>query len=114
MQTIPFKAGDTFSYSGIVSGLSTSYTWAASSAVSFNGVDIGTLTTTLVHNSDYATTGNLLLTLSATGAQTAAWMASASSVNPTVLCDIKFSNSGSDPIVHSDTFAIALSQAVSP
>ena len=113
-QTVQLKAGDTFLYSGVVSGLSMLNTWSAASSVSFNGAVIASLTVTLVNNSDYATTGNLLLTISATGAQTLAWLQGLGLVRALLACDVRFSNSGSDPIMHSDTFIIDLSAEVTP
>lgn len=53
-------------------------------------------TTTLVQASDYSTSGNWLLTISATADQTAAWVVSPAPFSTrTLYCDVKLS-SGSD------------------
>lgn len=119
MKSVPLKAGDTFSYSGIVRGLSAAYAWRADCAVSLNQVHLGDLTASLVHSADYAQTGNLVVTISATGAQTRAWF---DAIKPpdltrpfervTLSCDIKFSVGGADPIVHCETFGVNLTPGV--
>lgn len=104
-----FKPGDTFSYSGIVSSLPSSTDWQAAATVrGADGTQFAVLDVTLAEASDYATTGNLTITLFASSTATGGWGRGGAAPR-CLYCDIKFSaTAGADPVVHSETFKINL------
>ena len=117
---IELKAGSTFAYAGLVSGLDPSIAWGASANVlsAPNAASLGAntaLTVTLAKASDFVTSSNWSLTLYAAGAVTSVWWGGVRNSGGVVLFDVKFFNTASpDPVIYSETVAVKLWPAVTP
>ena len=116
-------AGTTFSYAGPVSALGGAVAWGVSAQVFIRGstTPLDDITSTIVQAPDFSTSGNWIVSLTATATQTTSWYASGAAAQPPtqnrpqgsqtveLYFYIKFFNTaGPDPVLRSPSVVLKL------